>query len=322
MSLCLISSVLLASATPVDGEPATIPIIVTDGIAGDGQQTLSLLGTMVDAGIVDPSEQSVVPVVPADEAAVPAETTAGDEEQDIVVQGRRTETPGDPMEQINAASYAVIADIDEALIGPVAHAYEDGIPRSLRDILSNFFSNLREPIVALNFLLQLKPGKAIETIGRFAINTTVGLGGLFDPAESSPFNLPQRSNGFANTLGYYGVGPGPFLVLPLVGATTLRDLFGSGADQFVLPFAVGRPFNSLVYSIPAYTINSLDYRIAFDAQIDAIRSSDDPYARVRSTYLARRQCEIDALRNRAQPECDLLFQPNAVPQPDVSPQGH
>src|SRR3546814_1283739 len=75
----------------------------------------------------------------------------------------------------------------------------------------------------LNFLLQFKIGKAAETLGRFAVNTTFGVGGLFDVAKTMPFNLPYRRNGFANTLGFYGVEPGPYFYLPLIGSTTLRS---------------------------------------------------------------------------------------------------
>lgn len=155
-------------------------------------------------------------------------------------------------------------------------------------------------------MLQLKPGKALETVGRFAINTTVGVAGLFDVAKKEPFNLPYRRNGFANTLGYYGVGPGPFLVLPLVGATTLRDLLGSGIDQSILPFAVGKPFNTPYYAIPAYTVNSLEFRIEFDERIGQINDSDDPYYALRESYLCNREADIAALKNQPPPrDCSI-----------------
>src|SRR3546814_2534491 len=76
-------------------------------------------------------------------------------------------------------------------------------------------------------------GKALETVGRFAINSTIGAAGVFDVAKKAPINLPYRSNGFANTLGFYGVEPGPYFFLPLVGPTTLRDMVGDGIDLLV-----------------------------------------------------------------------------------------
>ncbi|MFX6258432.1 MlaA family lipoprotein, partial [Acinetobacter baumannii] len=88
-------------------------------------------------------------------------------------------------------------------------------PVPVRSGIRNFLYNLREPIVFVNFLLQHKAGKAAETLGRFVVNSTVGVGGLFDMAKRRPIHLPRRPNGFADTLGFYGVKPGPFLFLPL-----------------------------------------------------------------------------------------------------------
>src|SRR3546814_16310736 len=79
-------------------------------------------------------------------------------------------------------------------------------------------------------MLQFKPGKAMETAGRFTINTTLGVAGLFDVAKRKPFFLPYRPNGLANVLGYYGVGPGPYLSLPIAGPPTLRDITGDTWD--------------------------------------------------------------------------------------------
>lgn len=207
---------------------------------------------------------------PADPAQDPA--AAGmprepvlDSRDVIVVDANAPGTPGDPLENINLQSFELTQQVDSAVVAPMAQAYEDDLPKPLRNGLRNFLRNLMEPVNALNFLLQMKPGKAIETLGRFTINTTVGLGGLLDVAARPAFNLPYRRNGLANTLGYYGVGPGPFLMLPLVGATTLRDLLGSGVDQAIVPFAVGAPLDTPYYAIPAYAVNSL--------QLDASKNS-------------------------------------------------
>nr|WP_298898596.1 VacJ family lipoprotein [uncultured Altererythrobacter sp.] len=224
----------------------------------------------------------------------------------IVVTGEGADPLKDPLENVNIQAYELTQDIDKALVEPIAEVYEEDLPSPIRKGLRNFLRNLMEPVNALNYLLQLKPGKALETVGRFAINTTVGVGGLFDVAKKEPFNLPYRRNGFANTLGYYGVGPGPFLVLPLVGATTLRDLLGSGIDQSILPFAVGKPFNTPYYAIPAYTVNSLEFRIEFDERIGQINDSDDPYYALRESYLCNREADIAALKNQPPPrDCSI-----------------
>src|SRR3546814_18062734 len=91
------------------------------------------------------------------------------------------------------------------------------------------------PINFLNFLFQFKIGKAVETVGRFAINSTIGVAGIFDVAKKPPVNLPYRPHGFANTLGFYGVEPGPSFFIPLVGHTPLSDTVVDGIDLPVFP---------------------------------------------------------------------------------------
>ena len=147
-------------------------------------------------------------------------------------------------------------------------------------------------------MLQLKPGKAAETFGRFAINTTLGWAGLIDVAKRKPFNLPYRRNGFANTLGYYGVKPGPYFYLPLIGSTTLRDFIGNRLDLFILPMALGSKFTGPKFVIPAAVIGELDHRIEFDDELSKIRATGDPYVAARTYYLRKRQAEIDALQGR------------------------
>ena len=219
----------------------------------------------------------------------------------IVVTGEGADPLKDPLENVNIQAYKLTRDIDRAFVEPIADVYGEDLPSPIRTGLRNFLRNLMEPVNAPNYLLQLKPDKALETVGRFAINTTVGVAGLFDVAKKEPINLPYRRNGFANTLGYYGVGPGPFLVLPLVGSTTLRDLLGSGIDQSILPFAVGKPLNTPYYSIPAYTVNSLEFRIEFDERIGQIKDSDDPYYALRESYLCNREADIATLKNQPPP---------------------
>jgi len=246
-------------------------------------------------------------------AAAPGETPAAAaapaQDGAIVVTARPDSQPGDPMLQLNAQSFEVVQDVDEALVGPVAMAYKDAVPKPVRHGIRNFLRNLTEPIVALNFLLQLKPGKAAETVGRFAINSTIGIGGLFDVAKRDPFKLPYRRNGFANTLGYYGVEPGAYLFLPLIGPTTVRDLVGGTIDGLLLPTVVGAPFNDPYFTLPAATLSALQGRIQIDEQLNALRNqSGDPYMAARDFYLKRRQAEIDALKGKVQyPDADLPF---------------
>jgi phospholipid-binding lipoprotein MlaA len=247
---------------------------------------------------IAPTGWSLQATAPADP---PPDTPVGEPGEDepigeIVVEGSYGPPAGDPVEQFNAESYRITQAIDQALVEPMAYAYRDVLPEPVRDGLGNVVRNLGEPSNALNFLLQGKVGKAFETLGRLAINSTLGIGGLIDVAEKPGIGLPYRRNGFANTMGYYGVGPGPYLYLPVTGATSARDITGGTLDQLLLPVAVGKPFNQIEFALGYFIINGLDQRLEVDAELAAIRAADDPYAERRDTYLARREREIAALK--------------------------
>ncbi len=281
--------VLLASASPAalaaqDVAPPPIPVEEVAPAPAAGAEPLTADGSVDVAAGSPPGDP-----LPADGTDV------------IIVEGAIGAPPGDPAAQLNEAVFNVAQNVDQAVVGPMAEVYEDDIPKPLRNGLRNFLRNLMEPVNALNFLLQLKPGKALETLGRFAVNSTVGIAGLLDVASRDPFNLPWRRNGLANTLGYYGVGPGPYFYLPLIGATTLRDLLGNTLDQAVVPTLVGPPLSTPYYAIPAYTISSLQFRMEFDETLGAVRDSIDPYTALREYYLCRREREIEALHNRPPP---------------------
>lgn len=243
---------------------------------------------------------------PGTPAAKPANTAPGSE---IVVTARQA-TPGDPLAKINVESYQAIQAVDRAVIGPVTMGYKSVMPKPLRLGLRNVLRNLEEPVIAVNFLLQLKPGRAVKSIGRFTINSTMGLAGLIDVAKTKPFNLPYVPNGFANTLACYGIGPGPYFFLPLVGPTTLRDVIGVSLDRVALPAAVGKPFNRPYYAIPANVIDSLNDRIDIDDQLKQIReNSSDPYVATRDLYLKQRKAEIAAICPKKGERVDTTLPP-------------
>ena len=244
-----------------------------------------------------------LPTFVPDAATTAAPTPSLDEisqpaDQGIVVSGERSPAQ-DPMQAVNQASYDAVQAVDGAVVAPIAMEYKKVIPRPVRTGLHNFLVNLTEPIVAINFLLQLKPGKAAETLGRFAINSTIGVAGVMDVAKKKPFNLPYRRNGFAYTFGYYGIGNGPYMFLPLVGPTTLRDAIGLGLDRFLMPFAVGGPLRHPAYVYGGFVVRSLDDRVENDELFKRIDEESNPYASYREFYLKTRQAEIDALKGKA-----------------------
>ena len=241
----------------------------------------------------------------------PPESESGnaqDEDNVIVVTGEYGPPETDPMERVNEESYRITQQLDEVFVEPVAYAYRDGLPSPLRDGLGNVVRNLGEPNNALNFLLQGKFGKTFETLGRLLINSTLGLGGLIDLAEKPGIGLPYRRNGFGNTLGFYGVGSGPYLYLPVTGATTARDLVGSGLDQLLLPTAVGAPFNKPEFGVPYFVVSSLDSRLEVDEELERIGDTMNPYAARRDSYLYRREKTIAELKGQEPPEPPAILE--------------
>ncbi len=275
--LVLTAALTLAAASPALAPPDSAPMPAAPPPAA-----------MPEAAAPEaaPPAPEPVPLKPA----TPAE---------IVVTARQGPPPGDPAERINMVSFEAMQGVDEALVGPVSQGYEKGVPKPLRQGLRNALNNLSEPVNFVNYLLQLKPGKAVRTLGRFTINSTIGVAGLVDMASRKPINLPYRRNGFANTFGYYGVGQGPYLFLPLIGPTTARDLTGRLLDLSFLPTLGGAPFNTPYYSLGTGTIRSLDDRVEFDETLRKLRNDcPDFYASERQWYLATRKADIEDLHGR------------------------
>lgn len=316
--LSLLSAISIAvtppAASPADVTPAT-PASVAP-VAEQAQPTPAN-----DAADSAPDDAAGLNPEAGPETA-PPESGEG---TDLVVTGRAP-SPTDPLAGVNAQAFSVVQDADAAVVEPLAEGYRDALPSPVRRGIRNFLQNLREPIAILNSLLQLKIGRAFETLGRFAINTTVGVGGILDVARARPFNLPRRPNGFANTLGFYGVEPGAYLFLPLIGSTTVRDLVGGTIDGLLYPTIIGAPFTQLEVTIPVGSVSALDFRVENDEAIRRVMdTTTDPYVATREAYLTRRQAEIDALRGRTPAPPDATATPpvssaTATVEPGSAPQ--
>ena len=295
----------LTGAATLSGSPPTMPPAGSEP-------------TAAAPAALAPAMPQTAPALPTEAQTTPTPHHEDHTEHDtIVVSSSQPKVPGDPFQSVNATSFAITQDVDVAVIAPVAMAYKQVMPEPIRDGLRNALRNVNEPVIVLNYLLQFKPGKAAETVGRFVINSTVGMAGLFDMAKRAPINLPRRPNGFAYTMGYYGIKPGPFFFLPLIGPTTLRDALGGAVDRMLVPMALGKPFNQLAYSVPTSLLSTLNRRIEVDAEIHRLRDdSDDPYAAFRANYLQKRQAEIDALHGKRK---SLSDGPPAVNLPEPAP---
>ena len=318
LSITSIVAIALLSGTP-QSPPAVEPIIALE-IAGaptlaPEQATQATVPPSTDgAEVQSQSPDTQTPAGPVTPVAADKDT--------IVVTANQGPPPGDPIAVVNEVSFGAVQSVDKAIIAPIAYGYRDGLPAPIRDGMHNVLNNLDEPVVFLNFLLQLKIGKAAETVGRFAINSTIGVAGLFDFAKKSPINLPRRPNGLADTLGYYGVGPGPYLFLPVFGSTTVRDLLGRVVDLSLLPAAVGKPFTNPIVSAAKGALSSIDDRVENDLILTRVQQSGNPYAAMREYYLKKRQAEIDVLKGkRADANIDLneLEFLDSLPAPTKQP---
>jgi phospholipid-binding lipoprotein MlaA len=205
-------------------------------------------------------------------------------------------TKGDPLEKFNRKMFVVHTKLDRAFFNRLAQGGKI-IPHPLRDGIRNFLRNLREPLVLANDLLQLRFKQAGQSFSRFFINSVLGIGGLFDVAGKD--GLKAHGNGLGGTLARWGVGPGPYLFIPLVGPTTLRDLLGGQAEGLVLPLSVGFPFNRFDYNFGRATVSGIDQRIEQGPALDALLSgSVDPYASLRSSFLQNREAEVQELKGK------------------------
>ncbi|MEM7221121.1 MAG: VacJ family lipoprotein [Pseudomonadota bacterium] len=193
----------------------------------------------------------------------------------------------DPWEAANRPLFAVAEGVDRGLVRPLARGYRAVVPRPVRAGVSNFFSNLADIDAAVNALLQGKPRAALQDVGRVFINTTLGLGGLLDPA--TPSGLESSEEDLGQTLAVWGVGAGPYLYLPVLGPVTLRDT-PRIATQLAIPSVLfddsARPY-AVPLQILSGRADALDLTDARDA------SALDRYAFTREAYLQRRRFDID-----------------------------
>jgi len=304
-------------AAPAPALPAgPLPVVAfsNGGAARIDFGAAALAGEPQQAEAQAPGNGETAEVPPAEPASPGPQDAEG--VTPIVVSGK---PKSDPAMEINLQTYKAVQAVDSALIKPVAMAYKAALPSPARQGVHNVLTNLTEPVVFINFLLQGKVGKALVVLGRFAVNTTFGIGGLMDVAAKKPFKLPYRKNNFADTLGFYGVGPGPYLFVPLVGPTTVRDLFGLIVDKAVVPFSFGGPFKTRYYALGNGALSSLDYRVRYDDMITEQQQSADPYAAARKQYLDMRKEEIAELhtgKNAPKPEAE-----EAAPGVEVAPTG-
>jgi len=209
--------------------------------------------------------------------------------------------PADPLEPFNRAVFAFNDTVDTAVIKPVAKGYRRVVPGILRTGISNFFSNLEDVWISVNDVLQGKFQQGVDDFGRVLFNSTFGIAGIFDFASELGFQ--KHNEDFGQTLGWWGVGSGAYLVLPILGPSTIRDGFGLLLDtQADLVFYIdGVPVHNSLYGTRAISnrANLLDASSVIE------QAALDKYTFVREAWLQRRRNLVydgDPPREREEPD--------------------
>lgn len=228
--------------------------------------------------------------------------------------------PRDPWEPMNRKIFAFDLAFTRKVALPVGHTYQRVTPKVVQTGIGNFFDNLRYPVVFVNDLLQGKLKPFLSDTGRFLLNSTAGIGGLFDPASQA--HLPKNDTDFGVTLGTWGAGPGPYLVLPFLGMSDVRDASGRVPDYFLSPtFYINTTWIWL--GIDGLYLLDTDSRTLIPAY-NLLQSQHpfDEYAFARNAYLQQREFKIHGQSVKSQEEQELELQKSLEDSgSDDTPQG-
>jgi phospholipid-binding lipoprotein MlaA len=201
------------------------------------------------------------------------------------------EAQSDPWEGFNRNMYAVHEGVDQAVLEPVARGYRAITPRPVRQGVRNFLRNLRAPVIFVNDVLQGEVGRAGTTVARFGVNTTIGIGGVFDPATS--MGLERHDEDFGQTLAVWGVDSGPYIFVPLLGPTTVRDGAGRIVDIAFDPLTWAEFDEVDEVRIGRTVLAGVSAReLVLETVDDIRRDSPDPYVTIRSSYGLLRESAI------------------------------
>ena len=218
-------ALLLGCALHAPAARAEVSGVVTAAPGGDQEA----------AAVADPATSPTTgdaPVVPETQAAAEAASASADDALELELDDRPTSFP-DPLESLNRRTFSLNQTVDHWFLSPVTRAYGYVVPDRAKRSVRDFFANLESPAIFVNDVLQGEFGGAAKTVARFSVNTTLGLAGLFDPATS--MGLEKHNADFGQTLARKGVGSGPFLIVPLLGPTNLRDGIGTLVDVAMQP---------------------------------------------------------------------------------------
>ena len=202
----------------------------------------------------------------------------------------------DPFEPANRVGYAINDGLDTYFLAPVARAYRFALPGAVRQPIHNVLLNLTTPVNFINDVVQTRPRRAGDTFMRFIINTTAGVGGLFDVAAK--LGYPYHDNDFGVTMALWGVPEGPFLFLPILGPSNPRDATGYGVDVLFDPLTYVPSGHGLrTFADVRLGVAAVDARSQVLDDVDSVKKTAlDPYATFRSLYRQNRESTINRVR--------------------------
>ncbi|MCF3496182.1 VacJ family lipoprotein [Stenotrophomonas maltophilia] len=323
--------ILLAIAlTACAGKPARsdAPVASTVVAAGAPAEAAPADTGVTEVAPVDspPIATAAAPTPPATSADADAAKTAaatapgGDDDFDALYGGASNTGSAaayDPWEPFNRKVHKFNNAVDRGIARPLATAYTHVVPRFARTGVSNFFSNLRAPVTITNQLLQGRGADAWDSLGRFLMNSTLGIGGLFDPASKAM--VPRRNEDFGQTLGAWGWRRSRYVELPFFGPRTVRDVFGLAGD---IPLSPIRRIEEDKVRIGLQGLQLVDTRAQLLAIDDLRDTAVDEYSLVRDAWMQRRNYQIEndlrSKRDRGHDDANSPIPVDAMPMPNWS----
>jgi phospholipid-binding lipoprotein MlaA len=273
-------------APPVEAPAATAAVVADRDATADAPEPAP--GTPPDtSAAVDPAATAAPTQAELDYAAIYGQAPYNPVADPTLPAPATVPESYDPWEPYNRRMHRFNNFVDRTIARPLARTYVEVVPRPVRLGVSNFFNNLGQPVSALNALLQGKPRQAAQSLGRFMLNTTLGVGGIFDPASDA--KLPNRSEDFGQTLGIWGWERSRYVELPLFGPRTVRDVFGMVGDAPLSPL---RQVDADKIRVPLQGLQLVEVRTQLLATDSLRAGAADDYALVRDAWLQRRRYQI------------------------------
>lgn len=304
-----------ATAVPASAPTGAPADAAPDAVAG----TTGTAPTVASQPVPAAAQPSAAPAQPTATGTADATASApgGDDDFDALYGGTNATGSAaayDPWEKFNRKVHTFNNAVDRSVARPLATAYTHVVPRFARTGISNFFSNLRAPVTITNQLLQGRGADAWDSLGRFLMNSTLGIGGLFDPASKAM--VPRRNEDFGQTLGAWGWRRSRYVELPFFGPRTVRDVFGLAGD---IPLSPIRRIEQDKVRIGLQGLQLVDTRAQLLAIDDLRDSAVDEYSLVRDAWMQRRNYQIEndlrSKRDRGHDDADSPIPVDAMPMP-------